>query len=67
VLPIFAERMFREKLNYIHQNPVRAGLVETATDYFWSSARIWRGLQIENEPLPVDKDLIHWRRSFGRG
>ena len=66
VLPIFSEGMFREKLNYIHQNPVRAGMRETATEYLWSSARIWRGLQIENEPLLVDKDLIHWRRSLGR-
>ena len=67
VLPIFSEGMFGEKLNYIHQNPVRAGLSETATEYLWSSARIWKGLQIENEPLLVDKDLIHWRRSIGRG
>jgi len=32
VLPIFSEDMFMEKLNYIHQNPVRAGLVERAID-----------------------------------
>ena len=31
VLPIFSENMFLEKLNYIHQNPVRAGLVGRAT------------------------------------
>lgn len=30
VLPIFSEKLFMEKLNYIHQNPVRAGLVEEA-------------------------------------
>jgi hypothetical protein len=54
--------MFTEKLNYIHQNPVRAGLVERATDYLWSSARIWQGCPLENEPLQVDKDLIYWRR-----
>ena len=44
VLPIFSERLFMEKLNYIHLNPVRAGLCERATDYRWSSARIWQGL-----------------------
>ena len=27
VLPVFSEGMFMEKVNYIHQNPVRAGLV----------------------------------------
>jgi|SRR6266516_3543574 len=62
VLPIFSEDMFMEKLNYIHQNPVRAGLVERAIDYHWSSARIWQGCPLENEPVMMDKDLIHWRR-----
>src|SRR6185295_7100538 len=28
VLPIFSEKFFIEKLNYIHLNPVRAGLCE---------------------------------------
>ena len=62
VLPIFSEGMFMEKVNYIHRNPVRAGLSETATDYLWSSARIWQGRPLEREPLLVDKDLIYWRR-----
>ena len=65
VLPVFSEGMFMEKLNYIHQNPVRAGLAVRAVDYRWSSARIWRGVAVENEPLLVDKDVIHWRRSSG--
>ncbi len=63
VLPIFSEGMFMEKLNYIHQNPVRAGLVARATDYRWSSARIWQGCLLENEPLFVDKDVLYWRRA----
>jgi REP element-mobilizing transposase RayT len=63
VFPIFSERKFMEKVQYIHQNPVRAGLVERATDYRWSSVRIWEGCQLRDEPLLVDKDLIHWRRS----
>jgi putative transposase len=63
VLPIFSEGMFMEKVNYIHQNPVRAGLCERAEEYQWSSARIWKGRPLENEPLLMDNDLIHWRRS----
>jgi hypothetical protein len=51
-----------EKVNYIHQNPVRAGFVERATDYRWSSARTWQGCPLEDEPLRVDKDLISWRK-----
>ena len=63
VLPIFSESMFVEKLNYIHQNPVKAGLSECAEDYRWSSARIWRRSSLESEPLLLDNNLIHWRRS----
>ena len=62
VLPIFSEGMFMEKVNYIHQNPVRASLVERATDYRWSSARLWQRCPLDDEPLLVDKDLIQWRR-----
>ena len=31
--------MFYQKLGYIHMNPVEAGFVEKAPDYFCSSAR----------------------------
>ena len=66
VLPVFSEGMFMEKVNYIHQNPVRAGLAQRAVEYRWSSARIWQGCQDEKEPLLVDKDLLYWRRSIPR-
>lgn len=33
-----SESLFRTKLDYIHQNPVKAGLVEVAGDWPWSSA-----------------------------
>lgn len=62
VLSIFSEAMFMQKVNYIHNNPVRAGLVERAIDYRWSSARIWQGCATEDEPLKVDIDRIRWRR-----
>ena len=62
VLPVFSEGMFMEKVNYVHRNPVRAGLIESACDYRWSSARIWEAKPLEKEPLLVDKDLIQWRR-----
>ena len=34
---------------YIHENPVRAGIVARATDYSWSSARKWA----EEGPPPL--------------
>lgn len=36
---IFTERFLRQKLNYLHRNPVRAELVEDAKDYPYSSFR----------------------------
>lgn len=59
--PIFSEDMFMQKVNYIHQNPVSAGLVERAEDYRWSSVRIWKGCPVDDEPLLVDIDRIRWR------
>lgn len=62
VFSVFSESVFMQKVNYIHQNPVRAGLVEKVTDYRWSSARIWQGKAADDEPLMVDIDRIQWRR-----
>ena len=36
---IYGTSKLEEKLQYIHENPVRAGLVERPTDWKWSSAR----------------------------
>jgi REP-associated tyrosine transposase len=63
VFSIFGEVMFMQKVNYIHLNPVRAGLVERAVDYRWSSARIWQRKALDDEPLRVDFDQIEWRRA----
>ena len=57
------EATFMQKVNYIHQNPVRAGLVEKAEDYKFSSARIWQRKPLEDEPLAVDVNKIKWRES----
>ena len=61
VLPIFSENMLMQKVNYIHQNPVKAEFVERAEDYQWSSARFWKRCALENEPLIVDIGRIAWR------
>jgi len=36
---IWTRQKVEEKLNYMHLNPVRAGLVSRAVDWLWSSAR----------------------------
>jgi REP-associated tyrosine transposase len=60
--PIFSEDMFMQKRDYIHQNPVRAGLAERAEDYRWSSVRIWKRCSLDAEPLLVDSGGIRWRK-----
>jgi putative transposase len=35
---IYSEPFMKQKLNYIHENPVRAGLVRNPEDYLYSSA-----------------------------
>ncbi len=36
---IYSRSKMEEKLGYMHENPVRAGLVARAVDWPWSSAR----------------------------
>lgn len=37
-------KIIDQKINYIHDNPVKAGLVENPEDYLYSSARNYAGL-----------------------
>ncbi len=46
--------MIWQKINYIHLNPVRAGLAASAKDYRWSSFRAF--YFDSGEPLAVDHD-----------
>jgi REP element-mobilizing transposase RayT len=62
VFSIYSEDMLMQKVNYIHQNPVRARLVERAEDYLWSSVRWWNHRPLAEEPLKIDLDRIRWRR-----
>ena len=39
---VFSERKHAEKLNYMHNNPVKRGLVESAELWRWSSFRSYR-------------------------
>ncbi len=58
---ITGEDAFMEKVNYIHLNPVRAGLVKLPDEYLYSSARLWHRRPRENEPLITDHHKIKWR------
>ncbi len=61
---IWTMKKFEEKLDYMHANPVRAGLVERAIDWKWSSARWYLhgkqvGLPIRVPPgLETDDEFV---------
>jgi putative transposase len=42
---LFTTQKFEEKLDYMHMNSVRRGLVTSAVDYKWSSARWYLKLE----------------------
>jgi putative transposase len=54
---IKSDRIMRIKVNYIHQNPVRAGLVQKGEEWPYSSARFYGGGK--DDFLPVARG---WER-----
>ena len=41
----FGREFTEQKINYVHQNPVRAGIVDIAEHYLYSSARDYAGIK----------------------
>ena len=62
VFLLTSESVFMQRVNYVHQNPVRAGLVVQPEDYRWSSVRCWNHRAVEDEPLLMDLKQIIWRK-----
>ncbi|MEP6704214.1 MAG: transposase [Acidobacteriota bacterium] len=59
---VTGESTFMQKVNYIHENPLKAGLVEHPDDYLFSSSRIWNRRPMNDEPLKMDLEKLEWRR-----
>ena len=55
---IFSSKFGEQKLNYIHNNPVRAGIVMKAEDYKYSSAGDYAD---EEGLIPIIKLFVRWR------
>jgi REP element-mobilizing transposase RayT len=53
-LPLWSGWMIWQKINYIHANPVKAGLAKSARDYRWSSFRSFYSQG--DDPIAVDSD-----------
>jgi REP element-mobilizing transposase RayT len=54
---IYSNKFFFQKLNYIHNNPVVAGLVSVPEDYYYSSARNYAGLDAPLEIIFESQEL----------
>lgn len=62
------EDTLRQKIEYIHNNPVKAGLVSEPTKWRYSSARNYAGLDEVLIPVDVDwKCLDYGMKPSGRG
>ena len=46
----------REKIRYIHANPVRRNLVDKVEDWKWSSYRAWQSG--EDYPIAIDRESL---------
>jgi REP element-mobilizing transposase RayT len=44
-IELYRPEMIESRMKYIHENPVRAGIVEKEEDYLYSSARNYSGLK----------------------
>ena len=52
--------MIDQRIHYIHQNPVRTGLVAREEDYLYSSARNYAGL---SNVLEIDEITLCWKQT----
>ena len=48
---LFTDPVFRQKLDYIQRNPVKAGLCQTPEEYRWSSAGFYEAGDLSYEFL----------------
>ncbi len=55
---VYSNNFIEQKLEYIHQNPVRAGFVQKAEDYLYSSARNYAEL---DAMIEIDKIDVRWK------
>jgi hypothetical protein len=50
---IWSEAFWQTKINYLHDNPRRKGLVREATDWRFSSAAYWLGGQMQEADVAL--------------
>ena len=62
---VYSNQFMDSKINYIHENPIRAGIVEKEEDYLYSSARNYAGLDgmLEVIVSPISIERVGLMRS----
>ena len=55
---VYSNNFIEQKLQYIHQNPVRAGIVSKQEDYLYSSARNYAEI---DGLIEIDKVGVRWK------
>ena len=53
---LWSDKLIRQKIHYIHDNPVRSGLVMRPADYLWSSYGAFAPESGHQIPVAVDAD-----------
>jgi REP element-mobilizing transposase RayT len=63
---VYSNPFMDSKINYIHENPVRAGIVARSEEYLYSSARNYAGLQgvLDVITVPFSVERIKLMRSL---
>ena len=63
---VYSNSFMDSKIKYLHENPIRAGIVEKEEDYLYSSARNYAGLEgvLEVIVTPVSIERIGLMRSI---
>ena len=59
VIDLWSPRFIRQKLHYIHMNPVRAGLCKHPAEWKWSSYRAYLAHEPGTVPIEIDP-LGYW-------
>lgn len=54
VVDLWSPKFVRQKLNYLHLNPVRAGLCQHPADWKWSSYRAYLPHRAGDVPIEID-------------
>ena len=57
-IEVYSNKFIKQKVEYIHNNPVRAGLVEKAEDYLYSSARNYLDMDGLLDVIKVDLHIL---------